>query len=90
MLYEHFTSYTCHRVIEREHSLVMTFEIYVCTYVKCALFRIRTAHVLSAQNKRTEAERETDTACGMINFKLAILEQRTTLSKLCNGTLDVA
>ncbi len=27
---------------------------------------------------------------GGIKFELAILQQRTTLSKLCNGTLDVA
>ncbi len=38
--------------------------------------------------KGTEAERETGTA--RIKFELAILQQKTTLSKLCNGTLDVA
>ncbi len=39
----------------------------------------KTAHVLSAQNKRTEAERETGR---LINFELVILHQSTTLSKL--------
>ncbi len=41
---------------------------------------------------RTEAERETGTEqhAGGIKFELAILQQRTTLSKLCNGTLYVA
>ncbi len=37
--------------------------------------------------KETDAERETG---GGIKFELAILQQSTTLSKLSNGTLDVA
>ncbi len=53
---------------KQAHSLVMTFEIFdyvVAPYVKCALFRVQSnAHVQPAQNKRTEAERETGTACG--------------------------
>ncbi len=36
--------------------------------------------------KGTESERE---RVGGIKFELAILQQRTTLSKLCNGSLDV-
>ncbi len=40
--------------------------------------------------KGTETERETGTVCRGIKFELAILHQSTTLSKLSNGTLDVA
>ncbi len=43
--------------------------------------------VMSQLRKGTEAERE---SAGVIKFELAILQQRTTLSKLSNGVLDVA
>ena len=52
---------------KRAHSLVMTFEIFHIMFVRTSsvhYLEYRTAHVLSAQNKRTEAERETGTACG--------------------------
>ncbi len=48
----------------------------------------RTAHVLSAKGLKLngkQAQRRRG-----IKFELAILQQRTTLSKLWNGTLDVA
>ncbi len=44
--------------------------------------------VMCKPSTGTEAEQEQ--RAGGIKFELAILQQRTTLSKLCNGTLDVA
>ncbi len=61
--------------------------VYVGTYVKCVLFRVwSNAHVQPAQKLNGKQEQ---LVVG-IKSELAILHQSTTLSKLCNGTLDVA
>ena len=80
---------------KRAHSLVMTFEIfgigmlvrmssvlyleYVVMRMLCQL-KINGLKLNGKQAQRA----------GVIKCELAILQQSTTLSKLCNGTLDVA
>ncbi len=52
-------------------------------------YKIRTAHVLPAQQYLNEKLKQL-AGPGGIKLELAILQQSTTLSKLSNGTLNVA
>ncbi len=77
---------------KRAHSLVMTFEIFHITmfvrlssvhYLElcmCCPLKIKGLKLNGKQAQRARG----------IKFELAILHQSTTLSKLSNGTLDVA
>ncbi len=46
--------------------------------------------IKGTEAEREQEQREQEQRAGGFKFELAILQQRTTLSKLCNGTLDVA
>ncbi len=65
----------------------MTFEIFHM-YVG----RTSSARYLEYEVMRmcSQLRKLNEQRAGEIKFELAILQQKTTLSKLCNGTLDVA
>ncbi len=77
-------------IIERAHSLVMTFDIFgICIYSTYVYHSYCACVASSAIFKKKLNGKQAQHVAG-IKLELAILQQRTTLSKLWNGTLDVA
>ncbi len=76
---------------KRAHSLVMTFEIFgiCCDTMRYLEYEVmRMCSQLKIKGLKLNGKQEQH--AGGIKFELAILHQSTTLSKLSNGTLDVA
>ncbi len=88
--------HVCTYIIERAkraHSLVMTFEIFMLRHrtssVRYLEYEVmRMCSQLKIKGLKLNGKQEQH--AGGTKFELAILQQRTILSKLCNGTLDVA